>query len=187
MTAYKYNPNSGGLFWIGNIAPDCISGWKEKDRLHLRDREDRLNALGEMALTADLHDDLSRGIILHLYLDYKWDISSFKRYFEEHRDDDNWLLNYRNEISLASAWYYHHLEWSRQVWDDMMECTEFICDKNFGYSSKDITDYIHRVYKWHDENNIGPSSVYDPDFIEEFTDKAMTDFRNWLTEYEINQ
>lgn len=184
LTAYKYNPNSSGLFWVGNIAPDCISGWREKDRLHLRDRTDRLNALRELALNVNLHDDMSRGIILHLYLDYKWDIFSLKRYIEEYGGED-WLLPYRNEISLASAWYYHHTEWSKGVWNDMTACPVFLCDNNLGYNNEAIISYIDRNYKWHDENNIGPSSVFTPDFIDGFTDKVVKEFRNWLMEYEL--
>jgi hypothetical protein len=183
LAAYKYDPNSSGLFWVGNIAPDCISGWKEKDRLHLRDCKDRLNALGELALKEDLHNDFNKGIIFHLYLDYKWDISAFKGYIEENTDE-NWLWNYRHEIALASAWYYHRLEWTKRIWDDIMAYTEIMCDNNFGYNNKDIVNYISGTYKWHNENNIGPSSVFPPEYIEKFTDKAVVDFKNWLTELE---
>jgi len=27
LTAYKYDPNASVLFWVSNIAPDCVQEW----------------------------------------------------------------------------------------------------------------------------------------------------------------
>jgi hypothetical protein len=174
LTAYKYNPNASVLFWIGNIAPDSVSDWKEKDKTHFRDKSYRLNALREFAFTMNLSDDFSKGILIHLLLDYYWD-SYPMHYFIENYKEGNWFPNYRHEIALAGGWLFHHTEWSKTVWDEMITY-----DNIHGIVKEDVVDFIKRNRKWHIENNIGPSSAFTPDFIEEFTSKVAVDLKSWI-------
>lgn len=179
LTAHKYHPEASVLFRIGNIAPDSVSEREEKDKTHLRNRPDRLNALRELALTMDLSDDFSKGILLHLFLDYYWDSSPMRNFIENHKDG-NWFFDYRNEIGIASAWLFHHIGWSRRAWDEMAACPMSAYGHVQWIVKEDVADFIDRNNKWHAENDIGPSSAFTPDFIEEFTDKVAAEFKNWL-------
>lgn len=186
LTAYKYNPNASVDFWIGNIAPDTAAcDWKEKDRTHFRDRKDRLNALRELAFTMDLDEDLNKGILLHLFLDYCWDTSPMSNFIDDFKEG-NWFPVYRHEISLATGWLFHHTDWGKSIWEEMMACPMSVYENVHGLVKEDVTDFINSGSKWHIENNIGPSTAFTPDFIEEFTSKVVTDFKNWLENESVN-
>lgn len=64
LTAYKYDPKASVAFLVGNIVPDIISEWQEKDRIHLRDGPDRLCTLKELAETKNMRNDFEKGIII---------------------------------------------------------------------------------------------------------------------------
>lgn len=180
LAAYKYNPNASKEFLIGNIAPDVIKGWKEKDRNHLRDREDRLGALRELAYRMDLQDDYSMGILFHLYLDYKWDIDPREKFTKEY-EGYTWFEPYRHEIALAGAWLYHHTDWSERVWKELMAYPlEKL--KNNEYDIDEIEKHIALNYSWHSDNDIGPSLFFTPELIEEFTSRVVLEFKDWLEE-----
>ncbi|HZK34955.1 MAG TPA: hypothetical protein VFD33_06570, partial [Bacillota bacterium] len=179
LTAYKYNKKSSTAFFVGNIAPDSISTWKEKDKSHLRGRPDRLQALIKLAEGYQDQSDLDKGILLHLYLDYKWDIGPLKGFIEGYKGQ-GWLQAYRHEIGLASAWVYHHTSWSQRVWDQMESYPESLYKNTYGFDKGEIASLISSNRSWHRENNIGPSTLYPPDFTEEFTSRIAIEFKDWL-------
>lgn len=178
LTAYKYDPKATVAFLIGNIVPDIITEWKEKDRTHLRDRPDRLCALKELAATMNMQDDFEKGIILHLFLDYKWDVNP-REEFTKRYEGYTWFEPYRHEIALTGAWLYHHTDWSERVWKELISypLADF---ENNKYDENEIKKFIVRNYKWHNENYIGPSLYFTPELIEEFTSKVAVEFRDWL-------
>jgi hypothetical protein len=180
LTAYKYNSKASVDFWVGNIAPDSVNDRKEKDKIHFRDKSDRLNALRDMASTINSKDDFSQGLLLHLYLDYFWDLYPVCNYIKKSKDS-NWFQLYRNEISLAGAWLFHNKEWSKTVWHEMEVWPMSVYKNIYGIVKEDVADFIGRNNKWYTENEyIGPSKAFTPEFVEEFTSKVATDFKNWL-------
>lgn len=181
LTAYKYNPDATVDFWLGNIAPDSVGRREEKDITHFRDRSDRLAALQNLASEIDLQDEFSKGILLHLFLDYYWDSYSLRTYIQNYKGD-NWFPAYRHEIALAGIWLYHHKEWSGKIWKEMMECPNMVCGNVHEIVKGDISDFVIRNGMWHTENNIGPSEVFTPDYVETFTDKVSDGFARWLEE-----
>ena len=129
----------------------------------------------------NLSDDFSQGILLHLYLDYWWDFYALRSYIENFKDN-NWFQPYRNEIGLASAWLFHHTDWGTKVWDEMTECPMSAYENGHGIVKQDVANFINRNNKWHIENDIGPSTAFTPDYVEEFTSKVAINFKNWLQE-----
>lgn len=115
LTAYKYNPDASISFLVGNIAPDTVKEWKEKDKNHLRDRPDRLRALEEFACTVNVQDDIDLGILLHLFVDYMWDTYPREDFIKGY-EGYTWFHPYRQEIALSGAWLYNHTDWSKRVW-----------------------------------------------------------------------
>lgn len=179
LTARKFNPAATTAFLVGNIAPDSVSGWKEKDRSHFRDRSDRLDALRHLAQTVDMHSDFSMGVVLHLFLDYYWDIGPKDSFVEAYKDG-NWFQPYRHELALSSAWLYHHTDWSREVWERIANYPQDKYDDVHELVKEDIHDLIQRNKIWHEENQIGPSCVFTPEMIETITSKVASDFSDWL-------
>ncbi len=179
LTAYKYNPNASVEFWIGNIAPDSVCSREEKDKTHFRDRGQRLDVLRDLALNMDLNDDFNKGILLHLYLDYYWDSYPMHNFIENYKEG-NWFPAYRHEIALAGIWLFKHTNWSKTVWNQMVECPIKVYDNVYGIVKGDISDFIIRNRDWHIENDFGPSAVFTPDFVEEFTSQVAINFKKWL-------
>ena len=129
--AKKYNPNSEITFYIGNLAPDSISDMNIKHEIHLRDVPNRETALKDFILNSKyLKNSFFEGIVLHLFADWKWDIQ-FMLPFSQ-RSGDGWFPKYRNEIGLASAYLYHHTNWSIELWKkmDSFDISNF---SNIGY------------------------------------------------------
>jgi hypothetical protein len=127
----------------------------------------------------NLSDDFSKGILLHLFLDYYWDSYPIRNFIENCKDG-NWFPAYRHEIALAGGWLFHHTQWGKTVWDEMAACPMLEYKSVYEIANKDVVDLISRNRKWHIENNIGPSSAFTPDFIEEFTSEVAVNFNNWL-------
>lgn len=82
MMAHKINPNGDVLYYLGNIAPDAVSDWKKKDLTHFRNLENRRDALDDLARKIDPTDSFAEGILMHLYLDWKWDLKDTLIYYD---------------------------------------------------------------------------------------------------------
>ena len=96
--------------------------------------------------------------------------------------EDDWFPIYRHEIALAGGWLFHHTEWSKKIWGEMVDCPASEYQNVRGILKEDVAYFINRNSKWHVENNIGPSDVFTPKFIEEFTSQVAINFKRWLEE-----
>jgi hypothetical protein len=181
-TANRYNLQSSTLFYIGNIAPDCVYERTAKDRTHLRDRENRLNALHELAITLDMQNDFHVGVLLHLYTDYKWDTEITPEYICNY-GGENWFLPYRNEITLSGSNLYHHTPWSAQIWNDMAEYSEKGYQSISDFPCEDIHAFILRNRTWHSENNLEASKAFTPELTKNFAMETANSFRVWVQKY----
>jgi len=177
LTAFKVNPNASLLFYIGNIAPDAVVNWQEKEVKHLRNLQDRTAAMRNLAIHTDKSKDFDEGMLLHLFLDWKWDISVKKEFIK--KTGENWFATYRYELGLASNFAFHYTEWSEKIWQQMDLCDISHYGIVDGATSSELKDFISRGNKWHNENNIGPSTAFLPDFIELFTDNIIQEYLNW--------
>jgi len=181
MTARQFNPQGSPIFMVGSIAPDCVGERTLKDHTHLRDRQDRLDALRQLARSLDCKNDFNLGLLLHLYLDYRWDSGPQHQYISQYQGPD-WFPEYRREIALASAWAFHHLDWSEKIWQSMAALPEAQYDLNADFPKEAIARLIQRNHNWHQENPIGPSPAFSHAFNEHFAGLTAQDFRTWLTE-----
>lgn len=179
LAAHKFNADASIEFFIGNIAPDAVHEREKKDRTHLRDRVDRLRALTDMANAYDMNDDFISGVMLHLYLDYLWDADQQRKFIASYQGE-NWFIDYRKEIAIVSSWLYHNISWSNKLWSAMADYSGSLDGSICEVSSSDIEGLIIRNHRWHEENDLGPSSIYTPDFLEAFTDSAVRDYKMWL-------
>lgn len=177
LTAYKVNPTANVCFWIGNIAPDAVADWQEKEIKHFRNFPDRTDAMMTLARETIKTDDFAEGILLHLFLDWKWDISIREDFMK--KTGENWFPKYRDELSLAGGFMYHHTAWGKIIWEqmDLYDVSNFkIVDSA---TNGELKDFISRNKKWHSENNIGPSTAFIPEMIEVFTDKVAKEYVVW--------
>ena len=179
LAAKKYKTDPSVLFCVGNVAPDCVQEWKAKDRTHLRDREDREEALAALARSTDMSNDFLHGNILHLYLDWIWD-RDFLVPYKKNYTGENWFIDYRNEISKASSWLFHHKTWSADVWNSMLECPAEQYDLNPMFPCEDILGMMTRNGKWHRDNILEASQAFPPDTVEAFTDEIASGFPKWI-------
>lgn len=183
LTAHKICADEDPLFCIGTVAPDAISAREDKDITHFRTLKNREKALVNLALNVKCTFD--EGVLLHLYLDWLWDNKPLRNYAETHTDD-NWFISYRHEIALASSYIYHSKSWSEKVWQKMLSCQKQTYGKAPGASDGEVEAFVKRNYKWHSENNIGPSTAYSPLFVEEFTSHAAEKFSAWYNSIKVS-
>ena len=58
-----------------------------------------------------------------------------------------------------------------------------ISENNNGFVKENIVDSIQRNKKWHQENNIGPSTVFSIEFIEKFSTEVVNEFKYWVNQF----
>mgnify|MGYP000938055346 CR=1 FL=1 len=174
ITAKKVRPDADLDFYIASIAPDAVQGWHKKDKTHYRDLHDRTEAIMKLAKNTDKSNSFEEGMLLHLFLDWKWDISVRDEYIKNTGGD--WYLTYRDEIRRVSANLYHNTPWAHELWKLMDEYDLTKCGNIPGATTQELKELISENRVWHDENNVGPSLLYPPEFIEEFTDRVAREF-----------
>ena len=175
LVANKVNPRGSTLFYLGNIAPDAVVGWHDKDITHFRNLDDRQPSL--ISLANDTISDFDEGILLHLYFDWKWDFIVLQKYINETGDD--WLIPYRNELSLSGNYAFHNTGWAKQLWHDMDALDKDSYGTTPGASADDVKNFINRNNKWHNENITEPSTAFPPGMIERFTTRIANEYIVW--------
>ena len=177
ILARKISKSGDTEYLIGNIAPDAVCDRGIKDSTHFRNITNREPALIELASKTNEKDSFSEGILIHLYLDWKWDIRFTNKFFSEIKFGG--FQRYREEISLAGSHSFHNEEWSKKVWEDMEFYDMDLYGKVNGAESAEVKEFISRNHKWHSEHVLGPSSIFTPELIEEFTDITAKEYINW--------
>ena len=177
IVANKVNPKGSALFYLGNIAPDAVVDWHDKDITHFRDMKDRRPALESLA--KETVGDFAEGILLHLYFDWKWDSTVRQNYINKTGKD--WFVPYRSELSLAGSYAFHNTEWAKQFWHDM----DAIPTDSYGVTPRasvdDVKDFVSRNNKWHNDNVTEASPAFPPDLIDRFTTLTAKEFIKWRT------
>ncbi len=184
LMAHKVKPEGSTLFYAGNLAPDAVTNREDKDITHFRDLQDRSGALAALALQTPPSDDFAEGVLLHLYTDWRWDILARDEFIKTAGGD--WFPEYRKEISLASWYAFHHTDWANGLWERMDRCEASEYGKIPGATAEEFEDFICRNKKWHMENDSGPSTVFTPEFIEEFIHKIAEEYTQWKILQEIS-
>lgn len=183
MMAHKINPNGAALYYIGNVAPDAVSDWKYKDLTHFRNLQNRRDALDDLAHRTDPSDSFAEGVLMHLYLDWKWDIQARDSFIRKTKGE--WFTKYRAEISYASSYAYHHTDWAKDVWDMMSACNPSEYGSAPGATAEELKDLIEKNYKWHRENKTKRSKAFPPKYIDEFIHKTVEEYTEWKIAHEI--
>jgi hypothetical protein len=116
-------------------------------------------ALSQFAKSIEKNERFSEGILLHLFVDWKWDEDLRQQYIRNYGFDD-WFLPYRSEIGLLSAQLYHYYGWSKKVWEDMLSCNISKFTKNDVIRSENIIDFIERANNYHIKNPLAQPSFY---------------------------
>jgi len=175
LIANKVTTNGSPLYHLGNIAPDAVADWHNKDITHFRNLDDRQPAL--ISLAQNTFGDFAEGVLLHLYFDWKWDTVVRQKFIDKIGDD--WFIPYRNELSFADSYAFHHTEWAKRVWRDMDMLNVNVFGATPGASSSEVKDFVSRNNNWYNENIKGPSSAFTPNLIESFTTDIATEYVIW--------
>ena len=183
LMAHKIKPKGGILFYIGSIAPDAVANWKDKDITHFRNLTDRSEALENLALQTSPSDDFAEGVLLHLYMDWRWDTLARDEFIK--KIDGDWFIKYRKELSLSSSYAFHNADWAKNLWEQMelLDSSEY--GKTPGATVEELKDLICRNNKWHNDNNMEPSTYFTPEFIEKFINQVGDEYTQWRTQREI--
>jgi len=181
--AHKINSQGSTLFYIGNLAPDAVTNWKEKDITHFRNLPDRSEALAALARQTSSSDDFAEGILLHLYMDWRWDILARDEFIKT--IDGDWFPKYREELSLAGGYAFHHTDWAKDLWEqmDLFHVSEY--GEIPGATTEELKDFISRNNKWHNDNNTESSTAFTPEYIDEFISRIADEYTQWKILQEI--
>jgi hypothetical protein len=177
--AKKVNPNAGLDFFIGNLAPDSVSG-KDKDINHFRNEPDMESALKKFAQTKNIKNEYLKGFLLHLFVDWKWNDSILVDFAK--KEGDGWYKNYYDEGGLIESYGCHNTEWAYRLREQMDLCTNFNYVETEFVTEDGIKAVFENSYKWKVENKTEPSSAFPPELIEKFAADTADDFIKWFSE-----
>ena len=182
-TAYSYDPNSPVEFWVGNLAPDCIDDWKERDKYHFRNEADKEQAFNDFAATIDINDSFFEGILLHMFVDWKWGEDLKQQYINCFTSGDSWFQPYREEIGFLSARLYHDTFWSDKVWNEMINSDIHKFNKTSNIHSEEFMKYLKQAKKYHVENPLVEPRFYTVESVTAFIDKTAEDYQQRKNTY----
>jgi len=176
----KFCPSPGEIFLAGCVAPDAVDRWRRKNVYHFRDLDERerFAALENLARKTELDDPFALGSLLHLYLDFRWDIKMRDPYIAKSGED--WHPPYKREIDKSSRYAYHKHPTAPALWALVDSCPIDSYGEIPGASSAELRALIERNKSWHEESFAEPSSEFPPEMVEEFLKEAARDFREFV-------
>lgn len=182
MVAQKYNPNASTLFNIGTVAPDVTDIREIKDKTHFRDipiLTDRMNALINFAKNLDKNDDFIKGILLHLYSDYYWDIGPMQIFTKQYTGN-NWFTDYRKEIKTVGSWLFHNKAWAPRIWEEMSKFEIPFETQICEVTKENLTDFLTRNRSWHSKTVFPESKIFTSEILENYSSQVAESFEGWL-------
>lgn len=171
------------LYYIGSIAPDAVSGWKNKDITHYRTVTDRNAALSNLAVNTSPSDDFTEGMLLHLYTDWRWDELVMCKFIKKEGAD--WLTKYRHELACSSSYAYYNTPWAKDIWNEMHQCDVSNYGDVPGATKDEVYDLILRNKVWHENNKMEKSLAFPPEFVDNFINTIADEYINWKVQHEI--
>ncbi|MBR7142946.1 MAG: hypothetical protein IKD06_05355 [Clostridia bacterium] len=177
LAARTFSPREDPLFWVGSVCPDTVEDRCAKDASHFRDRPDRENALRELEARTHRGNSLEEGILLHLFLDWKWDAQAYDLYRKQHGQEDGWFAAYRYQIAMAGSYLYRTNPWGEAVWTAMLQAP--YAGQVSACSAAEIRAFLTRNFTWLQENDTGASPFFTPSFVEKFVTHSVEEYRHW--------
>jgi hypothetical protein len=184
-------PQGDALCFIGALAPDGMPAWAAKEDAHLRSVPNRAAALAALAKQTDPANTFAEAALLHLFLDWRWDIGPLRRFIEtrgcrlgqDFGGRPPWLEEYHAELGLLSASQYRSLPWSKDVFS-LIEALPLAQYPTLpGMTAGDIDGFIRRNRRWLEKHLDSPPSVAFPDTLaEDFMQKAVAGYLAWRKE-----
>jgi len=135
--------------------------------------------LKRYAESVDTSDPFTLGMLLHIYTDYLWDKSAIQEHMAAYKGDE-WFLDYRKEINLASSYLFHHSDKIRKLWETAAGCDISSLPTNTFVLIDDLPGFLLRNHSWHIENDVGPSEFFSPEYVENFCKDAASSFKMFL-------
>lgn len=180
LIAYQINPTEPDSFWIGSIAPDYTDDRKLKDQIHFRNVPDRMAVLNQLRRRIDKNNPFACGWLLHLFVDACWDEIMIPAFQQKYIFQD-WFIKYREETALASFYLFHHMDWTYQLWTQILNADFASNVQDLPVSQYEVEMYRDRVYKRHSESNIDSlSSEYPEDLLLEFSRSTAHKYMQWI-------
>lgn len=180
-TALEYEKNASPLFLIGTLAPDCLDIREIKDKTHFRISSDRTGDLRRLRDATDKSNPFDFGVLLHLFLDYKWDNVTENEFGNVFFPSGAFEFRYyREQITHATSYIYNHTEYSKQLWETLCSVSECEYDAHPDFRAKDIKQFLLYTAKWNEENSLSPSEVFVPEYVNGFILRSAAEFSDFL-------
>jgi hypothetical protein len=184
MVAHELEPEAPAAFWVGSFAPDYTNDRLKKDEIHLRAVPDRWAALEELYGRIDKSNAFERGWFLHLFTDACWDdkhVMEFKDWFESAHREGEWFPAYSNEIGYLTYHLYHHMPWSKKVWELIANAKLDEITTSLPITVSENECYRDRVVGKHFESDPDQSfQFYTVDRIKAFSEKTSQRYLDWI-------
>ncbi len=180
-TALEYNNDASLLFLIGNLAPDCLDIREIKDVTHFRISSDRCGDLRRLRDATDKNNPFDFGVLLHLFLDYKWDNVTENEFGNVFFADGTFAFRfYREQITHATSYIYNHTGYSKRLWDALCSVPEGEYDAHPSFRANDIKRFLLYNAEWNEKNELSASEIFTPEYVDAFIKRSASEFSDFL-------
>ena len=181
FVAKKVNPNAKTDFYIGNLAPDSPTSREKRDISHLRNSINMESELREFALKIDTQNEYLKGVLLHIFVDWKWESLIVPAFIE--KIGEGWHKKmYWDEGDLVEAHGFHSTDWAYELWEQMDLCNTFDYIETHFIRKEDIKTLIRKGRKWMIQNKSEPSSIFTPVMLDNFASDTADSFIKWFAD-----
>ena len=178
LAAHTVDPKGSALFFVGNAAPDAVPTRQAKDHHHYRLADAREDALRSLAARTDPADPFAQGMLLHMFLDWRWDVEALAPFHERYEGGD-WFHAYREQIALAGAWLFHNMPWNESLWQRILACPPASYGAVPGANAEQVAALLRHTYDWNRLCPQGVSTHFPPAYVMDFAKTAAQLYRAW--------
>lgn len=179
MFAHMLEPEASDRYFAGCVAPDAVEDYHIKDKTHFRKIPDRAARIA--AFIRGLPDnDWCRGMMTHLYLDWRWDMCELERFIALH--GEGWFRPYREDISRLSRYFSHRFAYCGDIWRRIYELPIGEYGVVPEADSAAVREFITAGYRSSQQPS-EPPRLFMPDEAERFLEMAALEYPRFLKSF----
>lgn len=179
MFANMIDENAPIEYFAGSILIDAVDDYHLKDKTHFRKRDDRFSAMCEYFRTLS-DTQFNRGIMTHLYLDWRWDSCELNRFIEEY--GDGWFVPYRADIARLSRHFSNSVPWIRELWQRLYDLPTDRYGEIPMATTEDARRFMENGYASLSKPS-EPTKFFHPDQAEHFLKMAALEYPQFIAEH----
>ena len=156
---------------------------QNKVAFHLRNAPERETALKDYALKSNNENEYIKGVVLHLFVDWKWNDTILADFAKS--VGDGWYKKYHEEVGLIESYGTTKTPWLYALRQEMLLYSDYDFVETGFVSRQSIKTMLDNSDMWKVVNKTNPSLAFPCELIENFATNIAQEFAMWFSELEL--